>query len=126
MRLDVLHIDRSLDRVHRVNIANISQEIGVVGEALQVGLEVRGIHRVKAHQRHEEAKVEPCELIARQVSLVGQALLQLFECIKDILHGHLVGFLAPGKATAIDAIIYLKIICVEVIYGGVSNDSSST
>jgi hypothetical protein len=40
MRLDVLDVDRALDRLHAVYVPGEAQEVWVVGETLEVRLEV--------------------------------------------------------------------------------------
>ena len=64
MRLDVFHIYALADSVLLVDIAQVVAHVWVVGDALDIALEVNHIDFIKAHQGHEQANVRLRQSIA--------------------------------------------------------------
>ena len=69
VRLDVIHVDRLGDARLLVEVAEIGGKVGVVGDAIQVALEVAYVDGIKAHYRREQAPVGLRDGVARQVPL---------------------------------------------------------
>ena len=85
------------------------EEVRVVLQALLVGLEVPHIDRVEADERVEQAEVEPGEGVAAEEPSLAEASVDLVERGEEVGDGLVVGRLRLGEATAVDAVIDIRV-----------------
>lgn len=91
MSLDVLHVGAGANGRHLVKFSAVIEEVGVVGDALFVGLKVHHVHLIESDERHVEANVGLAELSADEEALRGQEGLDGVEGGVQALHGGVVG-----------------------------------
>lgn len=107
--LDVVHVHGRFDVASSggslVHISSEGEQIGVLNQALLVGLEVDNIHRVEANQSREETDVSLRDLISREETLLGQDGLCLVQMLEQMIIGRVIRLLRLSKATAIHAIV---------------------
>jgi len=63
------------------------------------------VDRVESDKGHEEAQIQPRELVASHESLLAELLFQHLHAFEELFHGIVVGFLALGEAAAVDAVV---------------------
>ena len=106
MVLDVLKVHRVGYVRQLVELARVRKQVRVLGEAALVALEVAVVHGVEAHQRREEAPVGLGDrVVADEVALAAEQLLELVECREQLGVRLLVRGLARREAGAVDAVV---------------------
>src|SRR5580693_9895739 len=107
--LDLIDADGLGNAGHGIKIAQIIPQVGIVGDAAQIALEMAVIDGVETDERGEQPPVRFGDLTADQITLPRQALFELIESDENGAGGFFVGCLAGGKAGAIDAVIDVRI-----------------
>ena len=89
--LDMIEIDRVGNPFSSIEVFEIAEEIGVVGNAADVALEVAMIDGVKPDERDEEAPIRFDELRAEQIPAIREPLLDSIERLKEPPHRLFIG-----------------------------------
>src|SRR5690606_12323845 len=102
---DVVHVHRVGHAGHLVNVAQQAGEVGVVGDALAVALEVGGVHRIEPEQCGPQAQVGLGQGVADQVAVFAQPPLKGFKGVEQGGDGVVVGVLGGGEAGLVHAVV---------------------
>ncbi len=105
--LDLVEVDLVAEARRLEEVAGVAPEVRHLGELVAVALEVAVVDHVEAHERGEEPDVGLGDRLAHQEAAVGEALLEPVHRGPEPVVGVLVGFLRPGEAASVDAVVDL-------------------
>mmetsp|Transcript_25289 Transcript_25289/g.47582 ORF Transcript_25289/g.47582 Transcript_25289/m.47582 type:complete len:321 (+) Transcript_25289:376-1338(+) len=106
VHLYVLHVDGLSHAGKLVDVLDVVEEVWVIHlNCSHIRFEIDHVYGIKADQRHEQAQIHVGEGIATNIALLRQQALGLVQRTAQVLHCHVIGFLALGKATPVDAVV---------------------
>jgi len=76
---DMVEVDRFGDTRHLVDIAQETIQVQIIADAVFITLKVGDVHRIKTHQRRPQADISFRQLVARQVAMLAEDLLQALQ-----------------------------------------------
>ena len=102
---DVVKVDRFGDARPLIQFACIGEEVGIVDQPLQIALEMADIDRIETHQRREQPPIGFGNPFADQISLLGQACVQLSKGFEQRPYSIFVSVLAGCEARFVNAVV---------------------
>jgi hypothetical protein len=102
---DMLEIHRRGDAGPLIDVAGIGRQVGIIGDAADVALEVPDINRVEVDQRGEQPDVGLGQVVAEQETAMGQVRLELVQRLEQRADRFLLGDLRDCEACLVDAIV---------------------
>ena len=97
------------DRVHCEKVGKVGRQRRIVGDAADVALEVPDVHDVEAQQGGDEADVGLRHLVAGEITLRGQPVVDEIERLEQRYHGGLVGLLRRREACLVHTVVDLVV-----------------
>jgi len=104
--LDVVEVDGVSDAGMLVKIHEVALEVGVVGDAADVALEVAVVHGIETHEGAEEAPIGFHDASAEEVTAIREARVQFIERGEEREACLLVRALAGGEAGFVNAVVH--------------------
>lgn len=109
MTLDVIEIDGISDARLLIQIHQITLQIWIVDDTVQVALEMAVIHGVEANKSAKKSPVCFDNAVPKQVSTFGQTLFELVERFKKSAARNLIRPLARSETRPVNAIVYIVV-----------------
>src|SRR5436853_593315 len=83
-----------------ISLAQVTAEIGEIGDALPVAAEDREVGDVEAHERRKEPPIRFRDLPTGEIGLAAKPCLELVERREELVVRLVVGFLRAREAAA--------------------------
>ena len=103
-------------KVHRIGyarpliqLAQITEQTGIIFQALEVTLEMAVINRVEAHQGGKQAPIGQGYLLAQQIPALREQLFKPVKGFEQVTTGLLIYGLLGGKARLVNAVVYIVV-----------------
>lgn len=94
---------------HLVNFPAIVENVGVISDFLAISLEVHYVDFIKSYQSDPKPDISLSELLANEVSILGEDFFYLVKSIEQVLCSFFVSLLLLGKSASVDSVVDIRI-----------------